>query len=160
MVSYLLKSRTGFSWFKRKHSRFGVVIKISNCLLLFGPYFASAWLILFKVWTRKSIPSTSRRHSRCVCFANSRVGHSINARNPFFFGFFKSRIIGTKNAAVFPLPVGAQAITDFPCLIQKFDFITDTFTKMKSTNCLHLSWSVWLAFESVSVLCSHMKSNW
>lgn len=89
---------------------------MSNCLLLFGPYFVSAWFVLLKMCTRRPMPSTRRKHSRCVCLANSRVGQSINARKPFFFGFFRSRMIGTRNAAVLPLPVGAQAISDFPCL--------------------------------------------
>lgn len=44
-----------------------------------------------------------------VCLANSLVGLTINALNPLFIGLLKWWMIGTKNAAVLPEPVGAQA---------------------------------------------------
>lgn len=90
--------------------RFGVVTKISNFLLLVIPFFFSNKYVLPSELIFKSIPpSTKRKHSRCVCLANSRVGHKIKARKPVCCGAFKSFIIGIRNAAVLPEPVGAQA---------------------------------------------------
>lgn len=61
------------------------------------------------MWILKLYPSLRRKHSLYVCFANSLVGLNITALNPFFSGPPKWWIIGNKNAAVFPDPVGAQA---------------------------------------------------
>lgn len=87
-----------------------VILKIlPNFCELFDPYWVKAFLILLITCILKPLPSDSLKHSLCVCFASSLVGHKINALNPCLWGPFKAWIIGTKNAAVFPDPVGAQA---------------------------------------------------
>lgn len=130
---YLLKEIAGGSWDNKYIILFGVVINISatnentithqiillynflynlyqpNFCELFGPYLFNAWFTLLMIWTLKSYPSLRRKHSLYVCFANSLVGLNITALNPFLFGPHKWWIMGIRNAAVFPDPVGAHA---------------------------------------------------
>ena len=130
-MAYFFSEIAGGSWESKKTSRLGVVIRIStiNYYLIstiqffksysilslpnlwedFGPNFCVALPTLSITWQRKPIPSVSLTHSLWVWLANSRVGDTMTALKPFFCGAPRQCMIGTKNAAVFPDPVGAQA---------------------------------------------------